>query len=62
MKDRRLLLGLAQGAVAAYLGVSQSFYSRIERGALDESQVRPELRERLALWLREHPAPGADGH
>ncbi len=62
VKDRRLLLGLAQGAVAAYLGVSQSFYSRIERGALDESQVRPELRERLALWLREHPAPGADGH
>lgn len=61
VKDRRFLLGLAQGGVAAYLGVSQSFYSRIERGALGEAQVRPELRERLAMWLREHPVPGVDG-
>lgn len=52
--QRRVQAGLAQAALAARLGVTQSEMSKFERG---ERALRP---DRLQAWLRELGAEELD--
>lgn len=54
VKGRRLELKLSQALVAAALGVTQSYFSKLERGAAGDKQVSADLKQRLVDWLQHH--------
>jgi DNA-binding transcriptional regulator YiaG len=54
VKERRQELKLSQALVAAALGVTQSYFSKLERGAAGDKQVSADLKQRLVDWLQHH--------
>ena len=54
VKERRLELKLSQALVAADLGVTQSYFSKLERGAAGDKQVSADLKQRLVDWVQRH--------
>lgn len=54
VKDRRQELKLSQALVAVALGVTQSYFSKLERGAAGDKQVSADLKQRLVDWLQHH--------
>jgi len=54
VRGRRQELRLSQALVAGTLGVTQSYFSKLERGAAGDKQVSADLKQRLIGWLQEH--------
>jgi len=54
VRERRQELKLSQALVAAALGVTQSYFSKLERGAAGDKQISADLKQRLIDWLGEH--------
>ena len=54
VRERRQELKLSQALVAAALGVTQSYFSKLERGAAGDKQISADLKQRLIAWLQEH--------
>lgn len=54
VKQRRQDLKLSQALVADALGVTQSYFSKLERGAAGDKQVSADLKQRLVDWLQHH--------
>ncbi len=54
VRGRRQELKLSQTLVAAALGVTQSYFSKLERGAAGDKQVSADLKQRLIGWLQAH--------
>ncbi|HEX5505960.1 MAG TPA: helix-turn-helix transcriptional regulator, partial [Thermomicrobiales bacterium] len=58
LKQRRQELGLSQLQAAERLGISQTYFSLLERGKVPLTDASPALRRRLRAWL-DHPPDGA---
>jgi transcriptional regulator with XRE-family HTH domain len=56
IENRRLALGLSQGAVASRLSISQPHYSKIVRGIVP---VTPAMAEALTAWLNSTGRPAS---
>ena len=54
---RRQELGLNQLRAGEQLGISQAYFSLLERGKVPLSDVSPALRRRLRDWLENGPVP-----
>jgi len=54
VRERRQELKLSQALVAAALGVTQSYFSKLERGVAGDKQISADLKQRLFNWLQEH--------
>jgi DNA-binding XRE family transcriptional regulator len=54
VKERRQELKLSQATVATALGVTQSYFSKLERGTARDKQVSADLKQRLLAWLLHH--------
>jgi DNA-binding XRE family transcriptional regulator len=54
VRERRQELKLSQALAAAALGVTQSYFSKLERGAAGDKQISADLKQRLIAWLQEH--------
>ena len=57
LRRRRQELGLNQLRAGEQLGISQAYFSLLERGKVPLSDVSPALRRRLRDWLENGPAP-----